>query len=179
MLTVIPRQLGDLRGCVDLLWAVHMKDNYPMVWPSDPVRWLAPPYEVAAWVARDTETAGIFGHVAGHPVRNNVAGEIWSTASGLPADRLMVVSRLIVSPTHRRRHLGKALLAAATRYAYEHGALPVLDVAQDSVAAISLYESLGWRRVGSVDVVAERMIPAFVYLGPDADDASSSSIGAV
>lgn len=166
MLTVVSRQPDDLAGCLDVLWAVHQEDGYPMFWPSDPTRWLASRHEVAAWVARDSETASVVGHVAAHRVANNDARAIWTSASGLPAERLTVVSRLIVGPAHRRRGVGKVLLKAATRYAQEQGALPVLDVAQEGAAAISLYESLGWRRVGSVEVAAQQVIPGFAYLGP-------------
>ncbi|WP_448398724.1 GNAT family N-acetyltransferase [Mycolicibacterium pulveris] len=179
MLTVVPRQPRDLLRCVDLLWAVHTQDHFPIFWPSDPVRWLAPPYQVSAWVARDTETAAIHGHVAAHLVGNHRASEIWTSACGLPADRLVVLSRLIVSPTYRRRQLGKKLLTAATRFAQEQGALAVLDVAQDNLAAISLYESLGWRRVGSLDVAADRKIPVFAYISPDAAAATPAKAIAI
>jgi ribosomal protein S18 acetylase RimI-like enzyme len=69
----------------------------------------------------------------------------------------LVLSRQIVSPARRREGFGEALLSVAAGYAYEQGVLPVLDVAHHNVAAIRLYERLGWRWVGELEIdVGER-----------------------
>ncbi|WP_413467619.1 GNAT family N-acetyltransferase [Mycobacterium sp. RTGN3] len=172
---VVPRQPDDLRKCVDLLRSVHLANSYPISWPSDPARWLAPPKQIAAWVVHDA-IPNVRGHVALHEVASHAARDIWTTASGVQCEHLMVLSRLIVSPSYRRYGLAEALVTAATHYAHRHGALPVLDVAQDNVAAIRLYEKLGWRRVGELEIAASRMISVFAYLGPVADDAASSEV---
>lgn len=166
---VEPRQAEDLPACVDLLHAVHVADAYPVLWPSDPIRWLVGKRELAAGVARDAASS-IQGHVALHRVVEGPASDLWTRAAGIGQERLVALSRLIVSPTYRRQRLGEALANAATRYVHELGARPVLDVAQDSVAAIRFYECLGWRRVGEWELTfdGDRHLPLFAYLGPAA-----------
>ncbi len=54
-------------------------------------------------------------------------------------------------PPGRRRGIGRALLEEATQEAVRRGRRAVLDVVEDHVAAIELYESCGWTRAGRVD----------------------------
>jgi ribosomal protein S18 acetylase RimI-like enzyme len=62
--------------------------------------------------------------------------------SGMPP----VVSNLAVCPAHRRRGIGRALLAAAEAFAVAHGAERVLlDVRADNAPAVSLYMATGYR----------------------------------
>jgi ribosomal protein S18 acetylase RimI-like enzyme len=53
----------------------------------------------------------------------------------------------------------------------ERGAVPVLDVAQHNVDAIRLYERLGWRRVGELELDLGRPITFIAYVGPSASEA--------
>lgn len=166
-----PRQPQDLPRCAGLLHSVHVADGYPTFWPSDPARWLVAKRGLAAWVARD-EGSRVQGHVALQGVGDGRSAELWCEAAGVGPERLSVVEKLFVSPTHRRQHLGEALIGVATSYAHEHGTRPVLDVAQRGLAAIRLYERLGWRRVGAweLPVDQERRLPVFCYLGPPPRD---------
>jgi ribosomal protein S18 acetylase RimI-like enzyme len=79
---------------------------------------------------------------------------------------MMVLSRLIVLPTHRRTGIGETLVSVAARYAYERAALPVLDVAQHNVGAIRLYDRLGWHRVGELEIDLGRPVTFIAYIGP-------------
>jgi ribosomal protein S18 acetylase RimI-like enzyme len=56
-----------------------------------------------------------------------------------------VIGGIYTDPLFRRRGVGRALTAAATRAAQEIGARPVLFVRSDNLAARSLYENLGYR----------------------------------
>ena len=93
-----------------------------------------------------------------------------SAALNLPADRLGVVARLLVSPRHRRQGIGRSLLEVASEDARSRGLWPILDVVTYQQQAIALYDRCGWTRAGQVtsrygdDVVVEE----FVYLGPRA-----------
>jgi ribosomal protein S18 acetylase RimI-like enzyme len=166
-LAIEPRLPEDLPNCIELLESVRGVDTYSVLWPKDPARWLAPSKELAAWVARDA-TPGIHGYVALHPVGNDPARGMWTAASGVEAERMMVLSRLIVSPMRRRAGIGEALVTVATRYAYEREALPVLSVAEHNVDAIRLYGCLGWRKVGELDIDLGRPITFVAYVGPPA-----------
>jgi ribosomal protein S18 acetylase RimI-like enzyme len=169
MLTVTHRQPEDLAACVELLQSTQGLDTYPVIWPKDPPRWLASPKQLAAWVARDG-TPEVVGYVAMHPVGNDPAADVWAEATGAEPERMMVVSRLIVSPSRRRTGIGEALLDAASRHAYEHGAVPELDVARHNADAIRLYERLGWRRVGQLELDLGRPITFIAYVGPSASE---------
>lgn len=101
-----------------------------------------------------------------------------SDATGVPVDELAVVARLFVDPRTRGTGVGRMLLAAAASLSREHGRRPVLDVWERLPAAIALYESAGWEKVGPVDIrfrspCSEACvhdgdgIRSFVFVGPD------------
>ncbi len=59
------------------------------------------------------------------------------------------VLTLATTPGRRRRGVARALLDAAQRLAFAHGARKAfLEVAHDNIAAIALYERAGFSRVG-------------------------------
>ena len=124
------------------------------------------PTRSAAWVA---ELDGqIIGHVALRSSSSAAVVAMASEALRLPADRLGVVARLLVSPQHRRHGTGRSLLEVACGHAHARGLWPILDVVTHQQGAIALYDKCGWTRAGQVtsrygdDVVLDE----FVYLGP-------------
>lgn len=119
-----PRSAADLDGCVEALRLVHAADRYPVDWPQDPARWLTPAGLGGAWIAVEEEA--VLGH------------------AGLTADG--EVTRLFVAPAGRGRGLAGRLLAAVRAAA---GGPLRLEVSSEGVAAIALYERMGWRRIGS------------------------------
>jgi GNAT superfamily N-acetyltransferase len=155
----------DLDDCQRLMLEVHAVDGYPHLLPADPRPFIASADALATWVAE--EAGEIVGHVALH--RRNVA-EAMAVASAylrLPPDQLGVVARLFVSPEVRRAGVGRALLRVASEEAVDRGLWPVLDVAPDFVAAITLYETCGWIRAGKVIATfGANSLEEFVYVGP-------------
>ena len=138
-----PREPADLRACVAALRAVHVADGYPLRWPADPEAWLSPVDQVGAWVAEDT------GELVGHILLSLVPDDdplvpVLRWAPGEVAE----VKRLFVVPAARRRRVGAALLDTAAAAAHALGRVPVLEVLAQDLAAIALYERLGWRRLG-------------------------------
>lgn len=142
-MSVRPRVDGDLAACVMALRSVQVSSGYPTRWPDDPVAWLDPPGLVAAWVAeRDAE---LVGHIAlaagrGEPGLADLAG--------VAPDSLVLVTRLFVTPSARGLGLARTLLSVVTEHARAAGRTLGLDVIEQSGAAISLYEGLGWRFAG-------------------------------
>jgi GNAT superfamily N-acetyltransferase len=124
---------------------------------------------LAAWVAEDAGV--VVGHVALHVASAPPVMALAAAATGWPAERLAVVSRLLVAPTVRRRGAGGMLLDHAVAEAHALNRWPVLDVAAELAAAIALYGSRGWMRAGPVtfpyrDGTTVRQASSFVYLGP-------------
>jgi GNAT superfamily N-acetyltransferase len=92
-------------------------------------------------------------------------------ATGWPTERLVVVARLLVATTVRRRGVGRMLLSHAVAEAHTGDRWPVLDVAVQFHGAIALYESCGWTCAGQVtfffrDGRTVREADSLVYLGP-------------
>lgn len=160
------RKPDDLDECVRALAAVHEADRYPVRWPGDPGRWLTPGGLTGAWVAVYDGT--VVGHVG---VQDGDAEPELAVATGLPSERLAVVSRLFVAPPARGHGVGSRLLAAVGGYADQHGLRLALTVAENGAAAVRLYERAGWARVGSTPVdwltVDGRAGLVHHYLSPD------------
>jgi GNAT superfamily N-acetyltransferase len=132
--------------CVDLARLTHVLDGYPKYAPDNLGTFIHDSAEVAAWVA---ESEGrVVGHVAVHAAAGDPALPAARAVTGLTADQLLVVARLMVHPHDRRRGIGHQLLDLATSYARSRELVPVLDVAQESAPAICMYEELGWQRAG-------------------------------
>lgn len=161
-----PRHDSDIGACVDLVRDVHARDRYPRALPADVRSFLQAPGAYGSWVAdRDGQ---VVGHITLHRRGVAAALEAASTALGRPAGQLAVVSRLFVSPHARGQGIGRLLLAAAAGEAAARGLHPVLDVDADLAAAISLYESCGWVRAGTITVRLSdgTDLHEHVYLGP-------------
>lgn len=109
--------------------------------------WVSGQGAVAGWVA------DLDGRVVGQALLRGATGTplpAWENATGLPARRLGVVSRLFVAPDARRAGVGAALLAVAVAEARRRELLPVLDVLVRYRAAKRLYEAHGWTRIGEL-----------------------------
>ncbi len=158
----------DVPGCIRALRAVHERDGYPAVWPSDPDRWVTSSgADIAAWVAVDNDDM-VRGHVA---VRAGVNGALLSAFTGRPAGQLVSVVRLFVDPAGRGRAVGAALMTAAADYARSCALQPTLEVADSGAAARRLYDRLGWiclgtRRAFWTDASGRHPVPYLYALPP-------------
>jgi GNAT superfamily N-acetyltransferase len=157
---------SDVDACVELLSEVRANDGYPAHWPSDARRFMSPPYERASWVADDEGT--LVGHVSLHVAETDPVCEAASSVTGLPARPLVVIARLLVAPTARRRGIGRQLINLATNAAHCSRQRPVLDVASSLPGAIAFYEAVGWTPAGIVTLTFRTGPPlnSRVYVGP-------------
>jgi GNAT superfamily N-acetyltransferase len=156
----------DLAACQRLAEIVHVNDGYPVYLPEDLRSFLAAPNALAAWVA--VHGGEIVGHVALHAGSSGAVTALAQDMTGLPAARLGVVARLLVSPSVRRLGIGRSLLDVAAGHAVQLGLQPILDVVDRHEAAIRLYEKSGWTRAGKVKVTFGRRVHVdeFVFIGP-------------
>jgi GNAT superfamily N-acetyltransferase len=99
-----------------------------------------------------------------------------SRTLGEPPDRLRLVARLFISPTQRRRGIAAALLATASDAAHSLGCVAILDVATKYGAAIRLYETNGWVRLGTVtvDIGTPELLDEFVFARPPAREVGTA-----
>jgi ribosomal protein S18 acetylase RimI-like enzyme len=144
--------------------AVHETDGYPLRIPPDMRSFLVAPDEQAAWVAEvDGEVAG---HVSLRSRCSPGALDVASRSAGVGQDGLGVVSRLLVSPAARRRGVGRRLLDTARTEAVSRGLVPMLEVVTWQQPAVSLYEALGWARVGEAEIplLDGSALDVFVYV---------------
>ena len=166
-----PKHREDDDGCVAVMAATHRRDGYPRYWPSKPERFLSARQQTDAWVALLEDR--VVGQVALHDADDDPTLPAAQRATGLPADRIAVLARLLVDPSVRGRGVGRALLGTATARAHATGRRPVLDVLQESSEVLGFYEAAGWTRLEPVsldltalgygDVAPLRL---WVYLGP-------------
>src|SRR5580693_5756862 len=160
-----PRAPEDMPECVAVLRRVHETDGYPSRWPRDPAGWLTPAGLEAAWVAVAGDS--IAGHAA---LVRGVNASCVLHATGRDAGELGEVARLFIDPAARRAGHARELLEIVTGHAVARGLQPVLDVVDDSLAAIALYEEAGWQLVGTE--MATWVTPAGIrpkvrwYVGP-------------
>lgn len=127
---------------------------------------LTPPEGLAAWVAEADDT--VVGHVALHRTGTDDAVQLAAAHAGKTRHDLVLVARLLVSPTARRTGVGRALLDTAVEAAHERGRQPILGVATHLEAAIGLYQSCGWDRAGAVTIPVdgEPDLGVYIYVGP-------------
>jgi len=148
--TTRDRRPDDLPELGRLLGEQQPGSAYPFRWPLPfPVEdFLVRPGELVARVAVETGPAGaLLGHVSVLEPVEDVVGTALHDATG--RTDLGVVSVLFTSVAARGRGVGSLLLADATRWAREHGLLPVLDVVATHRGAVDLYLRKGWVEVGT------------------------------
>ncbi|HXW82573.1 MAG TPA: GNAT family N-acetyltransferase [Acidimicrobiales bacterium] len=163
---VRPRNESDLDSCERIARLVHELDGYPALLTDGLRAFVEGSGFYAAWVA---EVDGqVVGQVLLRPRSSSTVMEMVRQATGLADDRFGVIARLFVSPAVRRRGIGRALLTTATTAAVSRGLVPVLDVVTKNTAAMALYESMGWARVGTAVVQFHDgpVLDEVVYIGP-------------
>jgi GNAT superfamily N-acetyltransferase len=170
------RRQSDVDPLLEMALLVKELDGYPPRGPLDEASFIAPPQELAAWVAEIGST--VVGHVALHGTGANDAVRLAARHTGKSPEDLAMVARVLVSPTARRIGVGHALLDTAVDGAHERGEQPILDVATHLRGAISLYESCGWDRAGEVtiEVPNEPDLQCYVYVGPPPTDKSAVAL---
>lgn len=146
----IRKRLGDdIQEVTRLIELTRERDGYPPHWPPDAGRFVASRDELTSFVADDE--GAVVGHIALNASSASPVMEL-ATTTGLRADRLACVARLVVQPGWRRQGVARRLLEAATSSAVELARTPILDVVTWFDPAISLYESAGWTRCGQVTI---------------------------
>jgi GNAT superfamily N-acetyltransferase len=165
---VRPRNDEDLDSCERVARLVQQLDGYPALLLDGLRDFVEGRGFYGAWVA-DVD-GEVVGQVLLRPRTSPKVMEMLRQATGLEDDRFGVVARLFVSPAARRRGIGRALLTTATTAARSRGLAPVLDVVTKNKAAMALYESMGWVRVGTAVVQFQdgSVLDEVVYIGPDA-----------
>ena len=160
------RREADLPQLEELAAAVRVTDDYPA---DDPDYYLSP-HVLTAWVAVD-DSGALVGHAALHGTGAVETMTMAAEATGCSVEKLAAVSRMLVRSDARRRGVGRRLLAAVVDDAYARGLWPVLDTGAVFDAAIAMYESFGFTRVGPVSFPYRHgdqilMTTSVVYVGP-------------
>ncbi len=165
-----PRRSGDLDALAEVLVRVHAVDGYPVEGVEHPRAWLTPSRQLAAWTALVSHAP--VGHVAlAKASRDDDAAAMWlRSGAGGELESVAIPVRLFVDPEYRRLGAAKQLMAAAYQYAHAHRLVLVFDVMLKDQAAIHLYETLGCRRLGTIDHRhGDGLVePAAVYVAPAA-----------
>lgn len=163
---VRPRTDDDVDACVRMATIIRDHDGYPTRRPLDLREFLTSPDALGAWVAE--REGQVVGHVALHRHSTPEVLAMASRALVRPVDQLGVVARLLVSPDTRRENVGRTLLNKASGEASRRDLWPILDVVTTFEAAVNLYESCGWVRVGQVTFRFHEggSVEEFVYVGP-------------
>jgi ribosomal protein S18 acetylase RimI-like enzyme len=163
------RRNDDLDAAVHLAELVHELDGYPRYLPHDLRSFLTSKEALGSWVA--LQGTDLVGHVALHRKTSRQAMALAGRSTGLSAERLAVIARLLVAPAARRTGIGRALLKEAQSESVALGRTAFLDVVVDHTAAVELYERCGWSRAGRITVEFEagRPLEEFVYLSPEAN----------
>jgi GNAT superfamily N-acetyltransferase len=161
MYTIRLRTSSDMDELVDLTARVSLADSYPVYLPDhDLYRFLTEPSPLAAWVAE--EDGQILAHVATNSESNDAVMKVVREA-GI-AGEIGFIARLLVDPCVRRQGIGASLLDHARRFVASVGRIPVLDVVDSALPAISLYKSAGWIEIGKASFnVPGRVITELVF----------------
>lgn len=157
---------SDFTELLELAQLVRDTDGYPPLGIIDVEHFLAPPYEIAAWLAQVDST--IVGHAALHSTGFPVTIERALEHTGVTKEGLGVIARMFVSPEVRGTGIARSLLGAAVAEAHSRRLWPVLDTAAHFETAIRFYESAGFKRAGDITFVVgdEPPLKGLVFVGP-------------
>lgn len=158
---------ADVEPCGAIMIKTHRLDGYPRYARNANAGFVRSSAEISAWVAiRDDQ---VVGHVALHRAGGDPVFKLAHAATGLPAEELAVVARLVVDPDVRGGGVGSRLLQHASAEAHRRGLRAALDVVQDAEPAWRFYERQGWRRLGPdhIPITGEVPLDVFVYLSPE------------
>lgn len=149
------RREEDVEPLSAAIEASSAVDRWPPHWPEVDggfrvARFLKSRQELAAFVADDAGRPA--GHIALHAAAAPAVVEVATEALRRPPEELAFVARMYVVPDARRNQVASSLLAAAASHAAGDGRLGVLDVWEGLRAAVALYESAGWRRIGTARI---------------------------
>jgi ribosomal protein S18 acetylase RimI-like enzyme len=151
-------------------------DGYPPHRPGGHAPFASANNELRSFVVQID--GDVSGHVAVHEYTARSVMNLAAEALQVRPDQLVAVARLFVDPSARRSGVGRSLVEAATEVSVSLERRAILDVWQELPAAISLYESLGWKRLGTAQIDFRsactqacvhdgRSISSFVYVAPD------------
>jgi GNAT superfamily N-acetyltransferase len=139
------RQDSDLPALVQILRDVHAADQYPAVWPDDPLEFVATASPMGAWVAE------LDGQPLGQVLLCTMeAGSDWGELPGRSNAELAEIKRLFVSPSAHGMGLAQQLLSVALAEATRRTLQAVLQTRADNAASNRFYERSGWQRAGTV-----------------------------
>lgn len=161
------RRDADLAALAEVLVRVHEQDGYPVEGVADPVAWLTPPRQIAAWTAlHDDKPIG--QATLTEAAADDDAARVWLERTQGDLDSLAIPARLFVDPGQRQHGAGGALMTAIRDHATRHGLTLAFDVMLKDQAAIRLYEAAGCARIGAIEHAHSdgRLEPAAVYVMP-------------
>lgn len=159
----VPTDLGAL---AEVLVRVHAADGYPVEGVENPRLWVDVPNPLGQWTA--LVGARPVGHVAlMKPDSGDVAPSLLSQQEGLNSEKIGVLARLFVDPEMRGRSIARKLVATADSMARKLDLWLTLDVMAKDRAAIRLYETLGWEKIGAfTHTYKDGAVDAFGLRGP-------------
>jgi GNAT superfamily N-acetyltransferase len=110
--------------------------------------WLSERTCLARWVAFVDDI--VVGHILLTTPGDHLVRFLASADPDIPSERVVEIGRFFVDPSARHQGLGRGLFDAATREVAARGVFPALVVRETGRDAIRLYNSAGWRDVGTL-----------------------------
>lgn len=187
MAIIRPRCESDLKPLAVILCSVYAQTGYPvgLAGIEDAVQFIRMRNEKASvdnYVVVDDEVAGHMSIVTSltsysitetiiYNLPSDMLGEKmpWTIRNGNYEFDCLCLRTFFVDPEKRGRGYGKELMLDAMLKAKSVGKRLVLDVIVKDVAAIALYEKLGWLRVGETVYVEQgsgMRYSEWLYLSP-------------
>jgi ribosomal protein S18 acetylase RimI-like enzyme len=170
------RTAADLPALARVLVAQQPHTGYPQNWPLPvPVEsFLAREGELGAWVAEVDDASAprgtrVVGQVSVTSVAPGPEADGWTAHLGCRVDEIAAVSALFIDHTLTGQGIGRALLGRAVTEIRGLGRRPVLDVVQETTAAVRLYQRSGWQVVGEArpSWLPDDLLPVLLMVLPD------------